>query len=113
MNENRNSGTLLVQNDNGEYIPLEFGTDLTCYEEKYVFVIKYGGHWGATGWINHEKRFKDAKEAYSFYRKARAPKEVGLEYNDGFRCCLSDAGMRRYFGDFMKENSKERGGVDD
>lgn len=34
MNENRKSGTLFVQNDNGEYIPLEFGTDLTIVEEK-------------------------------------------------------------------------------
>lgn len=34
MNENRNLGTLFVQNDNGEYIPLEFGTDLTIIEEK-------------------------------------------------------------------------------
>ena len=34
MNENRNLGTLFVQNDNGEYIPLEFGTDLTIVEGK-------------------------------------------------------------------------------
>ena len=34
MNENRKSGTFFVQNDNGEYIPLGFGTDLTIVEEK-------------------------------------------------------------------------------
>ena len=72
-------------------------------EEKFVFVIKYGGHWGATGWTYYKERFKDSKEAYSFYCKVRAPKEVGLEFHNGFQCSLSDAGMRRYFGDFMKE----------
>lgn len=72
-------------------------------DKEFVFVIKYGGHWGATGYTYYKKRSKDAKEAYSFYCKAKPPKEVGLEYNDGFRCVLTDAGMRRHFGAFMKE----------
>lgn len=72
-------------------------------EEEYVFVIKYGGHWGARGWTYYQKRFTEAQEAYSFYCKARAPKEVQLKFYDGFRCSLTDAGMRRHFGAFMKE----------
>ena len=73
-------------------------------EEEFVFIIKYGGHWGARGWTCYQKRFKGAKEAYNFYRLARLPKEVGLEYNNGFQCSLSDAGMRQYFGAFMQED---------
>lgn len=72
-------------------------------EREYVFVVKYGGHWGATGWTYYRKMSKDAKEAYRFYCKARAPKEVQLKFSDGFSCAITDAGMRRYFGAFMKE----------
>lgn len=74
-------------------------------EEEFVFIIKYGGHWCARGWTYSQKRFKEAKEAYNFYRLARLPKEVGLEYNNGFRCSLSDAGMRQHFGAFMQETA--------
>lgn len=72
-------------------------------EEEFVFIIKYGGHWGTRGWTYYQKKFKEAKEAYSFYRKAKLPKGVGLKFNNGFRCSLTDAGMRQYFGAFMTE----------
>lgn len=74
-------------------------------DKEFVFIIKYGGHWGTRGWTCYQKKFKEAKEAYSFYRTAKLPKEVELEYNDGFRCSLTDAGMRRHFGAFMREDT--------